>query len=265
MKAISNFHTHTHLCRHASGRPADYVEQALKEGCSALGFSDHCPYPDSFFDCWPEIRMTEDEAAEYDQDILEAREMASFPVFQGYECEWEAEYGSWYDELKDSYHADYLVLGAHWVTDGKSHIYIPRVESPSLLNAYIDQTIDGMRSGHFAFLAHPDLFMAGYKEWDEQAKACSQAILDAAADLDLPVEINGLGMSRALSSTRRGMRYAYPYVEFWEMAALTNVRVICNPDAHEPSDVIINAWKARDFAGRFGIEPMEFPSFCGNS
>ncbi|MGN0728991.1 histidinol-phosphatase [Treponema sp.] len=262
MKPISNFHTHTELCHHAQGRPVDYVSQAMQEECAALGFSDHCPYPDDFFDCWPEIRMTEKEASLYRSWIEEAREISSFPVFMGYECEWEPSYGGWYDELRDRFHADYLVLGSHWVTDGASHVYIPDVESPSLLNRYIDQTIEGMRSGCFDFLAHPDLFMAGYKEWDEQSKACSRAILDAAVDLDLPIEVNGLGITRLPNNTKHGMRYPYPFVEFWEMASLTNVRVVCNSDAHNPQDVILNAWKARDFAGRFGIMPLEQPDFC---
>ena len=206
--------------------------------------------------------MTTKEASEYSEWIEEAKEAAAFPVYQGYECEWEESYTGWYDELKANFGADYLVLGSHWVADGSSHIYIPDVESPSLLNKYIDQTIEGMRSGHFAFIAHPDLFMAGYKEWDDQSKACSQAILDAASDLDLPIEINGLGITRTPNHTKRGMRYPYPFVEFWEMASLTNVRVICNSDAHNPQDVIMNAWKARDFASRFGIEPLELPDFC---
>ncbi len=265
MKSISNFHTHTELCHHASGIPRDYFEQAQKEGCSALGFSDHCPYPDDFFDYWPEIRMTVKESQKYSAEISELKAESNFPVFQGYECEWEKSFGSWYADLRGEFGADFLVLGSHWVTDGENHVYIPRVESPLLLNSYIDQTIDGMQSGNFDFLAHPDLFMAGHTEWDEQAKACSRAILEAAADLDLPVEINGLGMSRALSDTKRGMRYAYPYVEFWEMASIANVRVICNSDAHNPQDVIVNAWRARDFAGRFGIVPVEFPDFAKKS
>lgn len=266
MKSISNFHTHTELCHHAKGHPVDYVNQAMKEGCSALGFSDHCPYPEDFFDCWPEIRMTTKEASGYSEWIKEAKKNAAFPIYQGYECEWEESFAGWYDELKANFGADYLVLGSHWVTDGSSHIYISDVESPSLLNKYIDQTIEGMRSGHFSFLAHPDLFMAGHKEWDDQAKACSQAILDAASDLDLPIEVNGLGTTKTPNNTKRGMRYPYPFVEFWEMASLSNVRVICNSDAHNPQDVIINAWRARDFASRFGIVPLELPDlrrrFC---
>ena len=99
--------------------------------------------------------------------------------------------------------------------------------------------------------------MKGYKEWDEQSKSCLKAILDAAVDLNLPIEVNGLGLSREPNSTSRGMRYQYPYAEFWEMAAQTSVRVICNSDAHDPKEVIMNAWHARDFAGRFGIKPED--------
>jgi histidinol-phosphatase (PHP family) len=139
---------------------------------------------------------------------------------------------------------------------GSEHVYCPELDNSKDLNKYIDQTIEGMRSGLFSFLAHPDLFMKGYKEWDEQSSSCLQAILDAAVDLNLPIEVNGLGMSRTPNETSHGMRYQYPYVEFWEMVSRTKVPVICNADAHDPHDVILNAQKARDFAGRFGIIPI---------
>ena len=115
-----------------------------------------------------------------------------------------------------------------------------------------------MQSGLFAFLAHPDLFMKGWKEWDADASACLSAILDAAADLRLPFEVNGLGIVREPNGTSRGMRYGYPYQEFWELVAERGgVQVICNSDAHDPRDVLMNAWRARDFAGRFGLVPLE--------
>ena len=41
----ANFHTHTYLCRHASGEPEEYVKTAIKNGLKVLGFSDHVPYP----------------------------------------------------------------------------------------------------------------------------------------------------------------------------------------------------------------------------
>ena len=57
-KKISSFHTHTYLCNHAQGTVTDYYSVAVSEGCSALGFSDHCPYPNDGVDTWPDIRMT---------------------------------------------------------------------------------------------------------------------------------------------------------------------------------------------------------------
>ncbi len=257
MEKISNFHTHTRLCHHALDLPVDYAVQAEKEGCSALGFSDHCPFPESVSDYWPEIRMTIKESEFYRNEIEKAKKKVSFPIYTGYECEWEKSCSSWYDELKSSYGAEYLVLGSHWVTSGTSHIYVREIDTPKLLNKYIDQTIDGMRSGKFAYLAHPDLFMLTGREWNEQTIACSQALINAAVDLGLPIEINGTGISRAPNSTNKGMRYQYPYLEFWELAAQTKVKVICNSDAHNPEDVIFNAWKTRDFAKRLNFTPIE--------
>lgn len=255
---ISNFHTHTYLCKHATGKPIDYVEQANKEGCLELGFSDHCPYDKSFTDIWSNIRMAPEEVPLYISEVEQAKQIAKYPVHLGFECEYDKNYESWYrDELKGKYKAEYLVLGSHWVTKGSSHIYCVDIDNKDDLNKYIDQTIDGMNSGLFDFLAHPDLFMKGYKEWDTESKSCLMAILDAAVDLQMPIEVNGLGMSRTPNETTHGTRYQYPYREFWEIVAQKNVPVICNADAHDPLDVIFNAQKARDFASRYNIKPID--------
>ncbi len=259
MKRIANYHTHTYLCKHAVGKPADYVAQAAKDGCTELGFSDHCPWSPSFGDCWQHIRMGMDEIPLYQAMVRQARQTAPFPVYMGFECEWDGNNRSWYtDELKGRWGADYLILGSHWVISGNERIYCPDIKEKKLLYTYTDQTIKGMESGYFAFLAHPDLFMKGWKEWDEDTVACLKAILDAAEDLQLPIEINGLGIVREACSTSRGMRYGYPYVEFWEMVAERGgIQVICNSDAHDPHDVLMNAWRSRDFASRFGLKPLE--------
>ena len=258
MRKIPNFHTHTELCQHANGIPSDYVKQAKLDGCSALGISDHCPYPDSLFDYWPNIRMSTEQIPQYLSWIEEAKDIANFPVYISYECEWEKTISSWYDELKSQYKADYLVLGSHWVSDGSRHVYALDIDDNKLMSKYIDQTIDGMYSKKFAFLAHPDLFMGKYQNWDENSKAWSKAIIEAAKDLNLPLEINGLGMCRKVNQTNRGIRYAYPYQEFWELAAEMGIKkVYCNADAHHPEDVIFNAWKARDYALRFGFTVLD--------
>jgi len=259
-KKITNFHTHTMLCNHASGMPADYTACAQKDGCAALGFSDHCPYPEGSGDYWPEIRMKQNEVSLYMESVRQAAQTVDFPVYAGFECEWDKAYESWYkDGLLGTFGADYIAFGPHWVTLGSSHMYAMDISDAPTLHKYIDQTIEGIRSGIYAFIAHPDLFMGRWKEWDSEAESCLTALLDAAIDCNLPLEVNGLGMSRTCNETKRGVRYQYPYREFWQMAAERGAKVICNADAHAPEDVIAAARNARKFAEDLGITPVESP------
>lgn len=259
MELLSNFHTHTYLCKHAEGKPVDYALQAQKEGCKALGFSDHCPFPADFPDPWENVRMDVDQVPLYTKMIEEAKAAVNFPVYKGFECEWDPVYKSWYtDELRGKFGAQYLVMGQHWFMKDGLHPGTQVIESDKDLNKYCDQVIDGMSSGCFDFLAHPDLFMYSMCEWTKNTEAVSKAIIDAAANLGMPIEVNGYGLAKKLLETSRGIRQVYPYVEFWELAADSKAKIICNSDAHFPNDVIFNAWRARDFAGRFGIKVQDF-------
>ncbi|AEE15959.1 histidinol-phosphatase [Treponema brennaborense] len=253
---LTNFHTHTFLCHHAEGTVSDYVAAAQASGCDMLGFSDHCPYPRDGNDTWPGIRMTPEEAVTYVSDVRNAA--AAFPVYLGFECEYDAEYASWYaDELKGRFGADYLVLGAHWVCAGNERLYIPDVHDRALIRQYFDTVIEGMRTGLYSFLAHPDLIMADGRCWDAELESHFSELIDAAVSCGLPLEVNGVGLARRMVAGERGLRHPYPVDEFWELAAKKNAAVVCNADAHRPQDVIANAVLARNFAARFGITPLE--------
>ena len=255
---IANYHTHTDLCHHADGTALDYAKTAQKDGCLELGFSDHCPYPHDEKDNWHYCRMDLTEVPLYKKYVEEAKDAVDFPVYFGFECEWDSDYKSWYeDKLKGEFGAEYLVLGSHWVTEGNEHIYIKNVDSDALLNKYIDQTIEGARSGLYSFLAHPDLFMAGRGDWDSQAEECSKALLYAAKELNLPLEINGYGIIKAPVVTAKETRFQYPVKEFWQLAKEIGNTVICNSDSHSPKYVIENNVKARKFAEELGITVMD--------
>lgn len=258
MKPISNFHTHTYLCHHAVGHPADYYKQALVDGCTALGFTDHCPFPEGTPDYWPEIRMSVNEASGYVKEVRALNADSPFPVYLGFECEWDKRLLNWYEDgLKGEFGADYLILGSHWLTKGDQHLYIPYEMGKEELFLHTDQTIEGMRSGLFAFLAHPDLCMGHGRVWDSDVEACMKAIISAAKDLNLPLEVNGLGMHKQMWPCEKGMRYSYPVDEFWALAAEAGVRVVCNADAHDPVTVISQARDAREYAARFNLVPLE--------
>ena len=271
MAGISNFHTHTYLCGHAEGWVPDYVRVAQAAGCTALGFSDHCPYPeqDSRFwlmdggngaarrlNLWPEIRMQEHETGEYVAAVRQAGETVDFPIYLGFECEYDKRLYSWYkDELLGRWGADYLAFGPHWVAGGQDLPYIPGVTSKAEIRRYFDGVVEGIASGLFAFVAHPDLIMANGRDWNSEIEAGLAAVLDAAIDCKLPVEVNGLGLAR---STQVGLAgRLYPHHKFWELAALRGATVICNSDAHQSQNTIIHAQLARDYAAEFGLVPVE--------
>lgn len=197
MELLSNFHTHTYLCKHAEGKPVDYALQAQKEGCKALGFSDHCPFPADFPDPWENVRMDVDQVPLYTKMVEEAKAAVNFPVYKGFECEWDPVYKSWYtDELRGKFGAQYLVMGQHWFMKDGLHPGTQVIESDKDLNKYCNQVIDGMSSGCFDFLAHPDLFMYSMCEWTKNTEAVSKAIIDAAANLGMPIEVNGYDLQK---------------------------------------------------------------------
>ncbi|MBR5867041.1 MAG: histidinol-phosphatase [Spirochaetaceae bacterium] len=254
---ISSFHTHTYLCKHAEGTVADYLAVAESDGCSALGFSDHCPYPKDGMDTWPEVRMTIEQAPQYIKDIRNGAKDVSFPVYCSFECEYDKRYHDWYKELKGRFNLDYLVFGPHWVYSNNKFLYAPRIEDTKDIHNYFDTVIEGIYSGLFNFVAHPDLIMANGRNWTKDLESCFCQLIDSAIKMDLPLEINGVGITRPLVSCENGLRHPYPVDNFWKLAKEKGAKIICNSDAHKPSDVIASAVKTRKYAERFGFKPLE--------
>ena len=61
---------------------------------------------------------------------------------------------------------DYMILGQHWIGDEENEPYCGKAtDDETVLRRFVDQTIEGMKTGLFTYLAHPDL--AGYSFSDE--------------------------------------------------------------------------------------------------
>ena len=135
----SALHNHSHYSLlDGYATPKEYLEQAKKDGCKALGFSDHCPLPIDNIDNWPEIRMTKEESYGYVEKIRELSEKYDFPVLAGFECEWSTRYKSWYkDFLLDELKVDYLAFGPHWVEHEGNFVYAPQFGDKKLLHIFV--------------------------------------------------------------------------------------------------------------------------------
>lgn len=253
---MNNYHTHTYLCRHAEGAVIEYAETAETRGLKILGMSDHTPLPDRR---WPAVRMSIEELDQYEAQIETARAAVThLQILKGLECEWHPDYrGFYHDEILTERNFDYLIGAEHWFPYRGEWHDLGEIRTAAHLKAYADLLIETMASGLFAFIAHPDAFGTGYTEWDENSRAASIDILQAASELQIPLEINGYGFRKPFVSASQGRRRRYPLREFWELAATYPIQAICNSDAHTPGDVDASIDLGRELAMEVGIPVLE--------
>ena len=222
---LANYHTHTVRCNHAVGTEREYIEAAIAEGFKILGFSDHTPqpYPDSFHSG---IRMSMSELPGYVETLLALREeyRDRIQILIGFEVEYTTRYFEPLLKELRRYPVDYIIQGQHYVPDEVDGSYtgFPS-DSEEKLKAYVDHTIEGMKTGVFSYLAHPDLF--NFTGSDDIYKKHMSRIVEAAADLALPLEINCYGFSDGRH---------YPCDRFFKMAREYDPKFVIGCDAHNP-------------------------------
>lgn len=234
----TNYHTHNYRCVHATGSVEDYVTEGINAGLDEIGISDHLPHPGSNLDS--KNRMAYEELGEYFKEIEEAKKKYEdkISVKKSIECEYFKEYKWLYEELKNKYNVDYLLLGVHFFIYNGEYQYIGWMnQDVKVLEEYTDYVIESMETGYFDYLAHPDLFGISYIDWDEHTEKASRRILKKAEELKIPLEININGMRRGIIKYNKGERYMYPHKDFWELSKEYDVDIIVGIDAHNPKDM----------------------------
>ena len=248
MKA--NYHTHTVRCHHAVGDEREYIENAIDAEMKILGFSDHTPqYFKSGYVSG--MRMTPDEAPGYVSCIKNLAEEYSgkIKIYTGFEAEY---FPSLFPELKrfcTEHGVDYMIMGQHFLNNEDGGYYVGSGSSDrKMLKKYVDEVIEGINTGCFSYIAHPDVFLClSDADWyyTENERLC-----EAAKALGIPLEINMLGLM--------GRRH-YPSERFFKIAAKVGNDVIIGCDAHSP-DMLLNTEmqkNAYDFAISLGLKPLE--------
>lgn len=234
MKMTANYHNHTYRCGHASGKDEQYVEAALRNGMEEMGFSDHVILPDFR---QPGMRGAPEEAEGYYASIrsLAEKYRDQIAIHVGYEAEWYGEcYAPYYRELLRTNRVDYLILGQHGFMEreGKFVWYddLP-LTGEAWLERYVRDLVDGIHSGLFSYVAHPDIFVYWRHCFSKRA---AREIALAAKEEGIPLEINMSG-TRVPGYVLGDPSYPfYPYPPFWDVVAETGCEVILGVDAHSP-------------------------------
>ena len=250
MKA--NYHTHTARCGHADGTDEQYVLAAVEAGYDILGFSDHVPWPYHSGFANPHVRMTVNRLPDYLASVRGLREKyaGKIRVLAGFECEYFPAYMAWLAEMKEREQLDYLILGNHYELTDENGMYYGHCKTAAQLSAYVANTVRGVETGMFAYLAHPDLFMRSYGRFDDDCRAAARDLAQACRAAGLPMEYNVHDRYIAHLTGR----ISYPHPEFFEIAASEGVKIIIGIDAHEPQELSDSAqWdRAQRELARFG-------------
>lgn len=233
---MKNFHTHTYRCNHASGRDEDYVKCAIEAGIKVLGFSDHSPWKYNS-DFKSHIRMSVQEFDQYYQSIYTLKEKYKdqIEIKIGLECEYFPEYHEWLKEFVQEKKLDYVIFGNHYHESDETGLYYGTcTRDNDLLEAYTNSCIEGLKTGIYSYLAHPDLFMRTCRTWDEACAQAAHKICSYCKEHDVIIEYNLAGLR---ASRQRGI-IEYPHPEFWKIASQYKNKVIIGVDAHQPKDLL---------------------------
>lgn len=225
---IANYHTHTWRCQHASGEEREYVENAIQGGMKILGFSDHTPMPyeNGYVS---NVKMRMDQLEDYVDTILALKSeyKGEIEIHLGLETEYYPQYFEQLCQMTGQYPIEYFLLAQHFLGNEIDEPYSGEESKDSrTMIRYCRQVIEGMETGCFTYVAHPDLINftgapAVYDEWAR--KLCMQA-----KKQNLPLEINFMGIQE---------QKHYPNRRFWKIAGEVGNTVVFGADAHQPVQV----------------------------
>lgn len=247
-----NFHNHTFRCAHASGDDEDYVLEAIKNGYSTIGFSDHAPY------IFPKghksgFRIQNDMAQDYVESIRSLKEKYKgiIDIKLGFEVEYYPDLFEKELEYLKGFEYDYLILGQHF-TDNEYEDYAKysghETDSVAILDKYISQVILGAKRGCFSYVAHPDLI--NFTGENEIYKKKIAHLITRLNEMGTPIELNFLGFTAGRN---------YPNEDFWKIASKVGNEAIIGLDAHSP-DVYSdkeNLALANAYLEKLEIKPKE--------
>jgi histidinol-phosphatase (PHP family) len=245
-----DYHMHTPLCRHATGHPAEYAQEAMRKGLPEIGFADHNPMRETFDD-W---RMEIGELPRYFEMIEEAREkVPGFPIRLGLECDYLPGQEDWIRELAGMAQWDYLIGSVHYVTKDWA------VDNPAFVGRYREYPAEELwamywsalercvRSRLFDFIAHPDLVKIFGSRPEGDLSRFYEPVVSALAECGGAFEINTAGL-------RKPVGELYPAPGFLKLAREAGVPLVINSDAHSPEQVGMDFEAGRALAREAGYE-----------
>lgn len=253
-----NYHSHTYRCGHAS-EVADnvYLNTAIEQGFGKYGITDHVPVHPIFYTD-DTVRMHDLEKDEYLASMQSLKDQYStfLDLYYGFEAEYDEIIEEYLCELRDK--SDYMIMGQHYVLNKNIR------STPMYPFEYARKVCQGIKSGIFDIVAHPDIFMQ-YRHsmitveekalFERNALLAAEMICTTAKEYGVPLELN-LGATYPFKLKKFGEIPAgyereiaeylsnsleeearYPTKLFWEVVMEHENDVVVGIDAHFPDEI----------------------------
>ena len=266
----ADLHTHTALCRHASGTPEEYLAAAQKAGLAYWGVSDHFPAPAGYDAAF---RMAPDDLPRYFEILDSLREAAKgtgLQVLAAAEFDYVPgrmdEVFAALDPLRPKF--DYLIGSVHYVgefafDDPDKLDEWPRFGVDAVWDGYLTDLKAFVELGGFNVMAHSDLPKKfGFRPSDrENVLRRMTEIYECAAAKGICLELNTAGLRVAADEI-------YPAPELLRAAFRAGMKITLGSDAHKPEHVACAFDRAAALARSVGWtmhtafvrgEPVELP------
>ena len=195
-----DLHNHTFLCNHATGRPEEYIQQAIKSKIDIFGFSEHAPM--NFDEMY---RLKNDEVQKYIELIDEVKNnyQNKIEILTGFEVDFLPGYS---DNSIFDLDVDYFIGSIHflniknepWGFDNPEYIGgYHNVDLDKLWQEYFSAMQEMVKTGKYHIVGHIDLmkifqFMPQKKSVEELIEPLLKEIKTA----NMAIEINGAGLRK---------------------------------------------------------------------
>ena len=242
-----DYHTHCELCKHAEGRPSDYIKAARAGGIEQIAATDHCPTPHQYD---PEHRMEIDQFAKYREWIEDARMSNPDRVLFGVEADFYSGCISFLDEFFHEHPLDIVIGSVHfqsyWAHQESERGLFDKEDLKWVYKRYYKLVGLMVESGQYDVVSHFDLpKKRGGKLPHEEQHDMVRPILDKVKKAGMAIEINTSGLIHEAKEI-------YPSPEILSLAHEREIPITFGSDAHTPDRVGANFKEAVALAKEIG-------------
>jgi histidinol-phosphatase (PHP family) len=262
-----NFHTHTRFSD-GSDDPEKYIETALFQGLTDLGFSDHSPLPfENTF------ALRENEVQSYCDAISLARDTChTLRIFLGMEADYIPGMGHSFSYFRESYPLDFLIGSVHLVRNG-SPMDLWFIDGPDPatyddglntlfggdirkgVTAYYRQINEMLTTSKMDIIGHFDkIKMHNRGRFFSETEPWYTALVEETLELvklsGTIIEVNTRGLYKKRSDS------LFPGPAILKRILGLNIPIIISSDAHKPHEVSLLFGDTADFLYEIGFRDL---------